>query len=87
MSRPDPVRASRPKGDALPFLAVHALWGVVLSIGALWAFLAIAEDVPEQARMVRMDVAIASWIEHPRSAMAFSCFCYCSGRRIECGGG
>jgi membrane-associated phospholipid phosphatase len=47
----------------LAFLAVHAVWGVLVSVAALWAFVAIADEVPEKGAMVRWDIAIANWIE------------------------
>ena len=45
------------------FLALEAAAGVVLAIGSLWAFVAIAGEIPERSRMVRTDLFIASWLE------------------------
>jgi membrane-associated phospholipid phosphatase len=46
------------------FVALEAAAGVVLAIGSLWAFVAIAGEIPERSRMVRTDLFIASWLEH-----------------------
>lgn len=46
------------------FLALEAAAGVVMAIGSLWAFVAIAGEIPEQSRMVRTDLFIATWLEH-----------------------
>lgn len=43
------------------YLSLHAVVGILLSMGLLWAFLAIAEDVPENGSMVRFDAAVAVW--------------------------
>lgn len=48
------------------FLA-RAVGGSVVSAGALWAFLAIADAVPERGAMVRADVAIAAYVERATS--------------------
>ena len=45
------------------FLALEAVAGVVLAIGSLWAFVAIAGEIPERSRMVRTDLFMASWLE------------------------
>jgi membrane-associated phospholipid phosphatase len=58
-----PPTTTSTKRRPLAFLAVHVAWGVLLSIAALWAFVAIADEVPEKGAMVRWDLAIADWIE------------------------
>lgn len=45
------------------YLSLHAIIGLLLSAGLLWSFLAIAEDVPENGSMVRLDGAVASWFQ------------------------
>lgn len=45
------------------FLILEAAAGVVLAAGSLWVFVAIAGEIPEQSRMVRIDQFVASWLE------------------------
>ena len=45
------------------YLSLHAIIGLLLSVGLLWSFLAIAEDVPEHGSMVRLDDAVAGWLQ------------------------
>ncbi len=59
---------------ARAFLALHAAVGVVLAIGSLWAFVAIAGEIPEQSRMVRTDQSIASWLERVSTERGESIF-------------
>ncbi len=45
------------------FLAFEAAAGVVLAAGSLWAFLAIADEIPERSRMVRTDLFVEAWLQ------------------------
>jgi undecaprenyl-diphosphatase len=45
------------------YLGIHGLFGLALAIAAAWAFFAIAEDVPEEGRMVAVDTATALWLQ------------------------
>jgi membrane-associated phospholipid phosphatase len=45
------------------YLAVHALLGFGLSVACAWIFFAIAEDVPENGLMVRIDTTVANWLQ------------------------
>ena len=56
------------------FLALEAAAGVVLAIGSLWAFVAIAGEIPENSRMVRTDLFIASLLERVGSETGESIF-------------
>ncbi|MEP6990908.1 MAG: phosphatase PAP2 family protein [bacterium] len=45
------------------FLALEAAAGVVLAAASLWAFLAIADEIPERSRMVRTDLFVSAWLQ------------------------
>lgn len=44
-------------------VGLAGLVGLAIAALCLWAFLAIAEDVPENGRMVHLDVAITAWLQ------------------------
>jgi membrane-associated phospholipid phosphatase len=45
------------------YLGLHGLVGLALAAACAWAFFQIAEDVPENGRMVAMDTAAAAWLQ------------------------
>lgn len=45
------------------FLAVHLAAAGALAAGGLWAFIAIAEDIPERGALVRTDMFVLHWFE------------------------
>ena len=45
------------------YLSVFGVSGLLLSIGLLWAFFAIAEDVPEKGRMDQFDLSVVTWLQ------------------------
>lgn len=45
------------------YLGLHGLVGLALAALSAWAFIAVADEVPEQAGMVRLDLAVARWME------------------------
>jgi membrane-associated phospholipid phosphatase len=45
------------------YLGIYGLVGLALAIACAWAFFAIAEDVPENGKMVAMDTATAVWLQ------------------------
>ena len=56
------------------FLLLEAAAGVALAAGSLWAFVAIAGEIPERSRMVRTDLAIAGWLERVSTERGESIF-------------
>ena len=44
------------------YLALHLAGGVLLTMVLVWAFAAIADEIPEQGRLVEFDVALTRWI-------------------------
>jgi undecaprenyl-diphosphatase len=47
----------------LSALVAHGLVGVLAPIGLLWLFLGIADEIPERGTLVRIDDAVARWLE------------------------
>lgn len=45
------------------YLGLFGVSGLLLSIGLLWAFFAIAEDVPEKGRMDQFDAGVVAWLQ------------------------
>lgn len=60
---PSATRARFATEHPRAFLLLDAAAGVLLAAGSLWAFVAIAGEIPERSRMVRTDLFIASWLE------------------------
>jgi len=42
---------------------VHALVGLAIAAACTWAFVAIADEVPEKGMMVRVDLAVTNWLQ------------------------
>lgn len=45
------------------YLGIHGAIGAAGCIVMIWAFAAIADEVPEQSLLVRVDVAIVNWLQ------------------------
>jgi membrane-associated phospholipid phosphatase len=45
------------------YLGLHTVVGLLLAAGCTWLFLAIADEVPEQGAMIRVDNAVTSWLQ------------------------
>ncbi|MFI5227499.1 MAG: phosphatase PAP2 family protein [Gemmatimonadales bacterium] len=45
------------------YLTLHGIAGLALAVAGMWTFFAIAEDVPERGAMVRVDNAVALWLQ------------------------
>lgn len=45
------------------YLGLQGVLGLALAAASAWLFVAIADEVLEQSRMVRVDLAIARWME------------------------
>ena len=45
------------------YLGIYGMVGLALALACAWAFFAIAEDVPENGKMVAMDTATAVWLQ------------------------
>lgn len=61
VERPGRSRFARRHPGA--YLGVHGLVGLVLAVACAWAFFAIADEVPEQGRMVALDTATTVWLQ------------------------
>jgi undecaprenyl-diphosphatase len=45
------------------YLGLHVLAGTIGIVGLTWLFLAIADEIPEGSRLVKVDVALGRWLE------------------------
>jgi len=45
------------------YLSLHAMAGVAVAALCTWAFAAMADEIPEQGAMVRVDLAVTSWLQ------------------------
>ncbi len=45
------------------YLGLHGIVGLLLASACTWLFFAIADEVPEKAAMVRVDNAVATWLQ------------------------
>jgi undecaprenyl-diphosphatase len=45
------------------YLGLHVLAGTIGIVGLTWLFLAIADEIPERSRLVRVDAVLARWLE------------------------
>jgi undecaprenyl-diphosphatase len=45
------------------YLALHVVAGTIGIVGLTWLFLAIADEIPEQSRLVQVDQMIGRWLE------------------------
>lgn len=46
-----------------PFVSLHLIAGLALCALFLWAFIAIAEDIPEKGSLVHLDLTVAAWLQ------------------------
>lgn len=59
--KPTETRFAREHPKA--YLWLHAAVGLLLAIACVWAFLSIAEDLPEHGRMVHVDHRVTLWLQ------------------------
>jgi membrane-associated phospholipid phosphatase len=59
----DPRRSDLARKHPAAYLGAHWLIGLLLSLGCAWAFYSVAEDLPERGTMVRVDQAVALWLQ------------------------
>src|SRR5213596_318100 len=45
------------------YLSLHAMAGIAVAALCTWAFAAMADEIPEQGAMVRVDLAVTSWLQ------------------------
>jgi undecaprenyl-diphosphatase len=45
------------------YLGVHGVVGLAVAAACTWAFFAIADEVPENGMMVRVDLAVTNWLQ------------------------
>jgi undecaprenyl-diphosphatase len=58
-----PSRSRFARLHPMTYLGVHGLVGFLLAAACTWAFLAMADEVPEQGFMVRVDLAVTNWLQ------------------------
>jgi membrane-associated phospholipid phosphatase len=71
---PRPWRSRFARLHPTAYLGLHGVVGIALTAALLWAFFAIADEVPEHGAMVRLDVAVARWLEAHGSELGESIF-------------
>jgi undecaprenyl-diphosphatase len=59
----NPTKSDFAREHPNAYLWLHAVVGIVLALLCTWAFLAIAEDIPEKGRMVQFDLAATAWLQ------------------------
>jgi len=45
------------------YIGVYGMAGMLATIGLVWLFLAIADEIPEHGTLARVDVSVARWLE------------------------
>lgn len=60
---PHPTRSRFAARHPHAYLVLHLVGGLCATAVLLWLFLAIAEDIPEQGALIRLDMAVARWLE------------------------
>jgi undecaprenyl-diphosphatase len=60
------------------YLGAHAVAGVAVAIALLWLFAVIADEVPENGMMVRLDRGITAWIQARESERGETIFWWVS---------
>jgi undecaprenyl-diphosphatase len=60
---PRPWRSRFARLHPTAYLGVHGVAGMVVTIGLVWLFLAIADEIPEHGTLPRADTAAARWLE------------------------
>jgi undecaprenyl-diphosphatase len=60
------------------YLGAYGLAGALVTIALLWLFLAIADEIPERGTLVRMDYAVARWLEGHGTEMGETIFFWVS---------
>jgi len=59
----DPRKSRFAWRHPLAYLGVHGVVGLLLSAACAWVFFSIAEDIPEQGTMIRVDHAVTAWLQ------------------------
>jgi membrane-associated phospholipid phosphatase len=54
---------ARAEGHLKAYLGAHAIAGVLATMALLWLFATIADEIPEHGSLVRVDIAVARWLE------------------------
>ena len=62
-SIPRPTRSRFAFLHPRAYLGVYGIVGLALAASCTWLFFAIADEVPEKAGMVRVDNAVAAWLQ------------------------
>ena len=60
--QPATVRSRGPRRPPA-IIGVYGAVGIALAIASTWAFLILADEVPERGWMVRLDLAVTSWLQ------------------------
>jgi membrane-associated phospholipid phosphatase len=63
VSRPAPTRSAFAQRHPRIYLGLHGIAGLLVAGLCAWAFFAIAEEIPENKGLVRLDNAVAQWME------------------------
>ena len=58
-----PTRSRFAERHPHAYLVLHLVGGLCATALLLWLFLAIAEDIPEHGALIRVDTAVARWLE------------------------
>lgn len=58
-----PARTRFARLHPAAYLGVRTVVGLVLAALAAWAFFALADAIPENGTMVRVDMAVATWLQ------------------------
>ncbi|MGH7615601.1 MAG: phosphatase PAP2 family protein [Gemmatimonadaceae bacterium] len=45
------------------YLSAYGVVGLALAVACIWAFFGIADEIPEQGRLVNIDLAAAKWLQ------------------------
>jgi membrane-associated phospholipid phosphatase len=74
----NPTKSDFARRHPTAYLWLHAIVGLLLAAFCTWAFLAIAEDVPEQGRIVQFDLATTAWLQRHGTEWGESIFVFVS---------
>jgi undecaprenyl-diphosphatase len=58
-----PTRSRFARRHPSAYLGMHGLVGLAIAAACTWAFLAMADEVPEKGIMVRIDFAVTRWLQ------------------------
>jgi undecaprenyl-diphosphatase len=60
---PHPTHSRLARLHPKTFLGIRGIIGLMLAVGCAWAFLAMADEVPEKGFMVRADTVVTGWLQ------------------------